>query len=50
MQKLSAKIDEIYTNLCECIQNHCASKEEMNLMKSDLENKVSKDEIDVLLL
>eukprot|EP00347_Sterkiella_histriomuscorum_P018573 403345000 len=50
LQKLSQKIDDIYQSLCSCIQNHCASKDDFNMLQNQVELKVNKEDLDVALL
>ena len=47
---LKKTVNDIYQNLCTCIQNHCVSKDELLVVQQMIEAKVNKEELDVLLL
>ena len=50
IMKLNQKVDDIYQSLCACIQNHCASKDELSQLQLLIDSKVTKEDFDVQLL
>ena len=50
LARLSQKVDEIYSNLCQCIQKNCVTKDDMEGMDKKISLKMGKEDVEQLML